>query len=176
MWRLSTFCLLMVSTSMCGWHKCGRLLCGEFLMTGFHLRPGKESVAGQEVFNISSLASDFKPCSLLLSDSHYGLYTPCPLLWPVAETRCRSRYWDHVQRCRVCPIGSWRSPSNSVCYEARIPPIPDHLVISGDEREIGTQTLPILDPQKFLLSCITTTTETSMALITAWIYGMMMRS
>ena len=55
-------------------------------------------------------------------------------------------------------------------------PIPDNLVINSDEREIGTQTHPILDPQKFLLSCITTTTETSVALIMAWIYGMMMRS
>ena len=55
-------------------------------------------------------------------------------------------------------------------------PIPDHLVINSDEREIGTQTHPILDPQKFLPSCITTTTETSVALTMAWIYGMMMRS
>ena len=56
------------------------------------------------------------------------------------------------------------------------PPIPNHLVINSDEREVGTQTLPILDPQKFLPSCITTTTETSMVLIMAWIYRMMIRS
>ena len=56
-----------------------------------------------------------------LTNPHGG-HNSCPLLWPFAKARYRSRYWDYVQRRRVHPVGSWRNPSDPVCHEASTSP------------------------------------------------------
>jgi len=137
-------------------------MCGWVMCDGASFRYVKKK-CGRSQGSIQTCLSPFL-------DSHHG-NSPHPLLWSFAKARHRSRYRHYVQWCRVCIARPWRSPSHPIRYEACISsdPLPRS---NDDKREIGTQTLRTLDPQKFPPYCIMISTVISVALRTEWISKM----
>jgi len=70
---------------------------------------------GPKILQVSSCQTHPSP----FSGSRHG-YSACSLLWPLAKTRRRSRYRDHVQWCRICVPRSWPGPPNPLCHKASV--------------------------------------------------------
>ena len=137
---------LMASISTCRWLICGWLLCN-----------GLSSLSCKGKVWRDPKKRCLSPCS----HSHHG-YSASPVLWPLAKAHRRHRHRDYLQRCRICLLRSWQSPSNPIRYKASASPDPDP-VTKGNKQDTDTSTIRIPGLQKFPLCCITITRETSVA-------------